>query len=192
MMRSRFNADQGRTEVDLNLFTTPMLDMAFQLLSFFIIFYKPGLLVEGYVYGKLLPPKELAIQDATKQKKEVDPQEKQDIPPDDVKDKIIVEIKAVAPGQQENDRGPGELSQIILHVGAVDREPIADSSISVERGLEKLRKRLEKIRAGPAGDSTTVQLQPDGNLKYREVVRVWNACRRAGFPAVGMGAPGGS
>lgn len=184
------SASQNQMEVNLNAFTTPMLDMAFQLLAFFVMFYKPGLLVEGYVSGKLLPAEKPAVQNKNVKNKDVKPEEKTDIPPDDVKDRITLFLRAVAPGQQEGDRSEGELSMIQMKT-KVDDQPvtIADSTVTVAGALKRLKDRLKKIRDGPSGEATTIQLQPDANLKYEHVVTVWNVCRTSKFNAIGFGAP---
>ena len=43
-----------KQEINLALVITPMLDMAFQLLAFFILTYRPASLQEGYFAGELL------------------------------------------------------------------------------------------------------------------------------------------
>ena len=47
--------DLGEMGVNLGIIITPMLDMAFQVLAFFIMTYHPSAL-EGYFDIKMLPP----------------------------------------------------------------------------------------------------------------------------------------
>ena len=52
-------------EVDLGIIITPMLDMAFQLLAFFVMTYHQSAL-EGHIDGNLLPPAKVAVKDPAK------------------------------------------------------------------------------------------------------------------------------
>ena len=45
--------------VQLGLIITPMLDMSFQILAFFIMTYHPSAL-EGHIPGSLVPPEDFA------------------------------------------------------------------------------------------------------------------------------------
>src|SRR5580765_6808733 len=56
-MRKNMNAPSGG--VNLGLIITPMLDMSFQILSFFIMTYNPSAL-EGHIPGSLAPPLEMS------------------------------------------------------------------------------------------------------------------------------------
>lgn len=178
-------------EFSVNQMLTPMLDVSFQLLSFFILFWRPATLVEGKIEGKLLPPEKIVTQSAKAEKKEVDPEKITDIEPDKVTEKVTVQIKAVAEGQREGKRGSGQVSQFKLHTQTSDRdgELIADSTVPLDVALAKLRARLEALRARPGGENLVINLQPDGNLKYEYVVEIWSACRSAGFTSVGFVAP---
>src|SRR5438477_1242086 len=49
----------GSQGVQLGLIITPMLDMSFQLLAFFIMTYHPSAL-EGHIPGSLVPPEYVA------------------------------------------------------------------------------------------------------------------------------------
>jgi biopolymer transport protein ExbD len=53
--RTRAEEPEG---VQLGLFITPMLDMAFQLMAFFLVIFHP--IREGSIRGELLPPTEVA------------------------------------------------------------------------------------------------------------------------------------
>src|ERR1700732_803229 len=56
-MRGHKNPPPGG--VNLGLIITPMLDMSFQILSFFIMTYHPSAL-EGHIAGSLAPPADFA------------------------------------------------------------------------------------------------------------------------------------
>src|SRR5260221_11486321 len=53
-MGMRSHKDQGPGGVNLGLIITPMLDMSFQILTFFIMTYNPSAL-EGHIPGSLAP-----------------------------------------------------------------------------------------------------------------------------------------
>src|SRR5437588_11087172 len=55
MRHKRGHGDAGGGGVQLGLIITPMLDMSFQLMAFFIMTYHPSAL-EGHIDGNLLPP----------------------------------------------------------------------------------------------------------------------------------------
>src|SRR5580704_15976345 len=60
MRHQRRNAVKGSIGgVNLGLIITPMLDMSFQILSFFIMTYHPSAL-EGHIAGSLAPPTDFA------------------------------------------------------------------------------------------------------------------------------------
>ena len=55
--------DPGSQGVQLGLIITPMLDMSFQILAFFIMTYNPSAL-EGHIPGSLVPPENYAKKSA--------------------------------------------------------------------------------------------------------------------------------
>src|SRR5207302_10768977 len=58
-MSKKHKVDHGGGGVNLGLIITPMLDMSFQILSFFIMTYHPSAL-EGHIAGSLAPPEKVA------------------------------------------------------------------------------------------------------------------------------------
>src|SRR4051794_5964424 len=86
--------------VNLNIIITPMLDMAFQLLAFFIMTYHPSAL-EGHIDGTLLPPAKFAIKGPAdkNQKKDDTPSVDDDEPK--LTETLLVKVKAVPKGQVE-------------------------------------------------------------------------------------------
>ena len=59
MSHRRSVAGAGSVGVQLSLIVTPMLDMSFQILAFFIMTYHPSAL-EGHIPGSLVPPESVA------------------------------------------------------------------------------------------------------------------------------------
>src|SRR5437764_2126002 len=82
--RSRHPESEGGG-VALGMIITPMLDMSFQILSFFIMTYHPSAL-EGHIAGSLAPPEITA----TKSKENVTPDL---IPPSVPEDMLLPEVQ---------------------------------------------------------------------------------------------------
>src|SRR4051812_4919711 len=119
--------------VNLSMVVTPMLDMSFQLLAFFIMTYHPSAM-EAHLDGKLLPSaKVIHAGPATGEKKDDTP------PPDeepDVKMTVRVIVRAVPAGQREGDRAEGQPSKILLKIpDSAEPEELTDPSTSLKAGL---------------------------------------------------------
>src|SRR5438874_12903780 len=97
----------GGGGVQMGLIITPMLDMSFQLMAFFIMTYHPSAL-EGHIDGNLLPPTLVA----TASKSKVDEKMPMDLPAidevPDLQEVLQVVVKSVAKGQVEGARVDGE------------------------------------------------------------------------------------
>src|SRR5438132_13480245 len=90
----------GPPGVQLGLIITPMLDMAFQILAFFIMTYHPSAL-EAHIPGNLAPPEDFAKKNPKDAKKDpVDPLpslDESELNPE-LDAAITVKIRAVASG----------------------------------------------------------------------------------------------
>jgi biopolymer transport protein ExbD len=169
--------------VNLSIIITPMLDMAFQLLAFFVMTYHPSAL-EGHIDASLLPPSNIAIQGKQQQDKNAAPV---DMVPDD-KETVKVIVKAVKRGQSEGKRGDGEPSQIFVkRPEDVNPELVADADQDLDSALKKLRERLKSMQA--KGAKASVNIEADSELKHQYFIRVYDACKSADFAAVGFVAP---
>src|ERR1700683_5514939 len=71
--------------VNLGLIITPMLDMSFQILSFFIMTYHPSAL-EGHIAGSLAPPEITATKSKENQQLDI-------IPPSVPEDMLLPEVQ---------------------------------------------------------------------------------------------------
>ncbi len=145
----RLHSQDEQGGVNLGLIITPMLDMAFQLMAFFIMTYHPSAL-EGHFDIKMLPPKDLAV----KAKDKSDPK-KDDTPLADeepqLQDVLIVSIKAVKPGQTEGMRTEGDPNFIKLYYPPPATEPTTfsiedktDLNEREQRALDAFEATLEK------------------------------------------------
>ena len=169
--------------VNLSIIITPMLDMAFQLLAFFVMTYHPSAL-EGHIDASLLPPSKIAIQGKQDIDKNAAPV---DMPPDD-KDALTVTVKAVKRGQTEGKRGDGEPSQIFVkRPEQPNPELVADSDMDLDSALKKLHDRLKSIQA--SGAKANVNIEADSDLKHQYTIRIFDVCKSADCGKVGFIAP---
>ncbi len=156
--------------IELTLPITPMLDMAFQLLAFFIFTYHPSDL-EGQMDLSL--PSE-AVSQAEK-KENVDP--------------------AAQSNRNPNLELPADLTVIIR----TQRDGVNDGAISaldVETragkehvdNLDALRDYLKKQHA-TAENKESIKIQGDGKLKWNSIVQVMDVCRDAGFNNISFVPP---
>lgn len=129
----------------------PMLDMAFQLLTFFILTYHP-MPSEGQFLMNLLPP-----QPATSMNAEA--------PAEAASDKLPASLRTLPTVLKA---GPGgSLAEIALGEQAVPTDPSA------------LEKELDKYLQDPNLPFDQTLLKVDPNLRYSELMKVINAFSNA-------------
>jgi biopolymer transport protein ExbD len=175
----------GGEGVNLGIIITPMLDMAFQLLAFFVMTYHPHAL-EGQIDGKLLPPKAATAGPSVPKTDEVP------IAPDDDDSKFnpTVLIKAVPQGKIEGNRKEGEPTRLLLKHPETGDTPdvIADTDVDFNVGLKRLREELDKIQKSPsAGKGISIEADPD--LQQQYVIAVYDVCKAAGYRNIGFVPP---
>jgi biopolymer transport protein ExbD len=147
---------------------TPMLDMAFQLLAFFIFTYHPSDL-EGQM--------EMNLPDKAEPKAETPPENI--VPSDpDQEPKIEADITIMLRTQHDG-RLDGDISQIII------REGPDETAVDTPEALLKV---LTKKREG-LSNKEGVKLQGDGRIKWSKIVEIMDVCRKAGFRDVGFAPP---
>jgi biopolymer transport protein ExbD len=147
---------------------TPMLDMAFQLLAFFIFTYHPSDL-EGQMELNLPEKPEARSVDIPDQPT---PSMNDDVP--NVEADITVVLRT-----QHDGRLDGDISQIIV------REGPDEKAVETPEALLKLLKERRETLANKEG----VKLQGDGRLKWSKIVGIMDVCRKAGFKDVGFAPP---
>jgi len=183
-MRKRKHVDDSG--VNLGIIITPMLDMSFQILAFFIMTYHPSAL-EGHFDIKLLPPKNVTTKGPTNIK--------DDLPPisDELEltDVLTVQIKSVAKGQTENGRVDGDPSRILLisAENAGTAVAIADTDIPFEDGLKKLSVELKKFLEDPTHSKANIKIEPDAELKHKYTMEAYDACKMSGFQNIQFVGP---
>lgn len=161
---------KGEPAPDIVLPITPMLDMAFQLLTFFIFTYHPSGM-EGQMELNL--PSESATQAHEKKdesnKATPDKNVNLELPTD-----LLVVIETA-----KDAANIGILSNIRVEERS-GKTPI-DSLPALQQHLEKVRDTVE--------NKTAVKLQADDRLKWQEVVKVMDVCRKAGFNNISFAPP---
>ncbi|MGC4007438.1 MAG: biopolymer transporter ExbD [Pirellulales bacterium] len=149
---SRKHKKKGSDKVTLNL--AAMLDMAFQLLAFFILTFKPAP-VEVQVNLRLPPPKPVTV----------------------------AKGKSAGDNTNSKDVLEG-LNSLVCTVmartdGTIDKIDILGTTFSdVNRTQAQMQAELGK----PASTFDQIVVQVDSRLKYEGLMRVIDACTRAKLP----------
>ena len=144
--------------MDVTLPITPMLDMSFQLLSFFIITFHP-MPTEGQLSVNL--PKVDAAD-----KPRIDP-----TPPEDKKDEYTVTLIASSSGDLASIsmKGPtGEMGNI--------------------RNTADLYDQLKKIPKPPGkgAEGVSITLEASNDLTYARLIEVMDLAKKAGYDSVNL------
>jgi biopolymer transport protein ExbD len=159
-----------------NVPVTPMLDMAFQLLAFFVMTYHPSDL-EGQMQ-LALPSKDTA---AAKKPADVDPST---APEKDPVLEIPADLTVVVKTQMDGVNN-GAISALTVEdrSGPATIRPAGDQSL-----MDALTRYLSKTKE-TVDNKTAVKLQADSKLKWENVVQVMDACRKAGFENISFAPP---
>lgn len=162
---------RAETDSKVQLPITPMLDLTFQLLFFFIINFRPADL-EGQMEMAL--PSESVTQ--AKDQKDVSKDAKPEKDPLlDLKSDLTVRVST-----QQGDNSQGGISSIAVQGLEGKADPV--------EGLAGLRKYLEEKRAG-LSNKEAIKVQGDSKLRMKHVFRVMDVCRQAGFANVSFVPP---
>lgn len=149
---------------------TPMLDMAFQLLAFFVMTYHPSDR-EGQM-DLSLPSAEIT---APREQDNADPRRGPDSKPIVLPADVTVIVRT-----QRDNVNHGLISDLSLQDDA-GLHPVGNS-------LNNLRDELTK-RSATVENKENINLQADAMLKWQEVVNVMDACHQAGFKNVSFVKP---
>lgn len=178
-MSSRRHQPHPAGGVNLGLIITPMLDMSFQILSFFIMTYHPSAL-EGHIAGSLAPPEITA----TKSKDNVTPDL---IPPSVPEEMLLPEIQEaptviVKVGGNE----PGAAAKIYLKRDKTqtDAAEVADAATTNwKQAKQDLTRELHRVKK-EVGDQNNIKIEADGDLRQEYVLEVYDICKQSGFPKI--------
>ncbi len=153
---SRRRKRHSGEEVELNL--AAMLDMAFQLLTFFILTFKPAPM-EGQVSLRLPPPQAVATKAANAQKA----------------------------GQDESNKNPIQgVNTLVISVfasgdGAGQRVSYAVGESQVT-GLHELDRKLQTVFSDAGNPFDQVIIQATSNLVYDRLMEVVEVCTHQTLP----------
>jgi biopolymer transport protein ExbD len=148
---------------------TPMLDMAFQLLAFFVMTYHPSDL-EGQMDLSL--PSEVITR--AEKKEDVDPNAKPDPKPLELPANLTVLVRT-----QQDGVNNGRISALTLQDEA-GPQPVDN--------LDKLKDELKKRRE-TVENKENIKIQADGKLKWESVIQVMDVCQQAGFKNISFVPP---
>lgn len=153
--RKKKKRDQGSVEMNL----AAMLDMAFQLLTFFILTFRPAP-VEGQLSLNLPPP---VKQDQPR------PEMTTGTGPGDVlaADTLHLHVNA-------SDRG--DVNEVKVESNSIVQGRFDESN------NQKLDKYLQSKFAGAQVPYDRIQIAVDGRLRYGELMRIIDVCHRQKLP----------
>lgn len=155
--KRRKRRDQGSVEMNL----AAMLDMAFQLLTFFILTFRPAP-IEGQLSLNLPPPVQVA--------KPPDAQaaENQGINPDEVGlETLHLQVMA-------NERGG--VKQVILEASPVVQGEMNDANI------QRLDRELQRIFGMKMIAFDRIQIAVERTVRYGELMKIIDVCTRQKTP----------
>jgi len=153
---------------DVELPVTPMLDMSFQLLAFFIMTFKPHSL-EGQMEFNLPQAGEARA----KTMEDVDPNK-----PSDVDLALPAQLTIVV--KAARDEATAGLASALV-VQSVDGETTLPNLEQLERYL--------KSKHAELSNKDDIKIAAESKLKYAIVIDVMDTCLRAGFQRVGFAPP---
>jgi biopolymer transport protein ExbD len=153
--RRRRRRDQGSVEMNL----AAMLDMAFQLLTFFILTFRPAPM-EGQLSLNLPPP--------VPQTK-VEPNQRFG---DGIGD--VLSLETLHLFVTSNDRG--DVSELKVEANAVVQGRFDEANI------QRLDRKLQSLFAVQQIPFDRIQIAIDGRLRYGELMKIIDVCHRQHLP----------
>ncbi len=148
---------------------TPMLDMTFQLLFFFLLNYHPSAL-EGQMSMALPAEKQEAKAQAADQVTQSNDADDETLAAD-----LTVKVKT-----QNDGFNNGTITQLVLQGRSGEQEV---------KNLDDLLAKLKDAKAnGGLQNANDIKLQCDSKLSWASVLKVMDVCAKADFH-VGFGAP---
>jgi biopolymer transport protein ExbD len=172
-MSGRRRNDGPAPEVQLPI--TPMLDMAFQLLAFFIFTYHPSGLETQMDLA--LPANEAKAKD----KESVNPNVESHPTPDI---DLPVDLTVIVTTPDGPNRG--DIASVDLLEAQGGRTSIPGP---VEKLLPNLTEVLTKKKTEIASGRDAIKLQADKDIRWAKIVAVMDSCRSAGYKDISFAMP---
>jgi biopolymer transport protein ExbD len=169
MIGRRRHADDAGPGVVLPI--TPMLDMAFQLLTFFIFTYHPSGF-EGQMELSLPTDNTTAADKLENVDPNLKPDKNREL---EVKTDLLVRVRT-----QQNGQNYGEISDVSVEDSG--------NSTSLGNDLKKLLQHMQDL-AKKVDPKQGIKVQGDSRLKWDGMVQVMDRCRQAGFKNVSFAPP---
>lgn len=161
--RVKVDSASGGDFSSTSIFVTPMLDMAFQILAFFVFTYNPVAL-EGQFPISLVQG-ETAGEEQNKKEDKTSPDQ-----PTELKSTLTIEVLA---------RERGRIGSI--RVGTVRIEPASEEADRTEGFIKSLNKELLTLKdQNPTEDRISIKASP--TLRWEEMMRVIDSARRSVDP----------
>lgn len=156
--------------IEIQLPVTPMLDMSFQLLSFFVITFKAASASEGQLEMFLPKPQEPKAKDPA----QIDTTKETSAELDESAD-VTLSLTATSAGD-------------LLAITIREKKESVITGKTVAEMTAALKEQLKKIRAA-GGNQNNIKIEPAAMLKYARIVDVMDACLSAGYRSIGFAAP---
>ena len=156
MRRKRRKRDQGTVEMNL----AAMLDMAFQLLTFFILTFRPAP-TEGQLSLNLPPP--VAIQPKDAQANENNGNEAADVSLETLHLQVMANAR-------------GGVKQVILEASPVVQGEMDDANV------QRLDRELRRIFGTKMIAFDRIQIAVERQVRYGELMKVIDVCTRQKLP----------
>lgn len=157
--------------LDIVLPITPMLDMSFQLLAFFVMTFKAANASEGQL--DMFLPK--AGEPRAAKPEEIDPNKNSE----DIDTTTDVTVAVAA------DRA-GEVGDIKIVEKATTAAVVGETTGDK---LKTLAATLKRMHDAVGGNKDNIKIEADGRLKYARLIDVMDACVQAGYRQVGFAPP---
>lgn len=171
--RTRRERHQSDSPSKIAVPITPMLDMTFQLLFFFIIIFKP-MPTEGVLDTAL--PSESVTQNIKSKAPDKDRTDSKE----EFRSDVTLLVRAHA-GDRDQDKN-GKVREFVLENNEGKLEPVGSTTL---KGLEGfLRKKRESLTRKEA-----IKIQADSALKVRYLIEVSDTCRKVGLKDISYVTP---
>jgi biopolymer transport protein ExbD len=175
-MRQHRHITHGGGGVNLGLIITPMLDMSFQILSFFIMTYHPSAL-EGHIAGSLAPPEVTATKAKENNPLDIIPQSvTEDMLLPEIQEALTVIIKT-------GGASPGQPDKVLIKRKTEPApQQLADATVPWDAALRDLGTQLKAYRKESGGDN--IKIEADADLRQEYVIAVYDTCKLSGFSKI--------